>query len=355
MPNQQPAANKIEGSVIMRWHTIRPHRAFTLVELLVVVAIIGVLIALLLPAIQAAREAARRAQCANNLRQLTHAIINYESNQKGFPPMAMSLDQDHFNAFQPGPGGWWTGHSWYSLIAPYIGNDPWASIINLQVSWCHANNNQARRVYLQLHECPSDIGLQQNEWGSSNWGRYLTNYVVNAGNTNYGQRNMPDAAFLGAPFAGVSKTPLSKIVDGTANTLMMSEVVVLKASMPFGGTYAQTTVSEAGQIFTGYNTPNSQIPDGIGHGRFGALPAATAIARFMEQGVPVPVVAGPDGDPFPTYIAARSKHRGGVNATRCDGAVGFYSDTIGENVWRALTTAAGGASGLPAEATSISN
>ena len=84
-------------------HDRRPARAFTLVELLVVIAIIGMLVGLLLPAVQAAREAARRSSCQNNIRQLALAVHSFEGARRHFPP---SMLHTPGTTFQSNNGSW---------------------------------------------------------------------------------------------------------------------------------------------------------------------------------------------------------------------------------------------------------
>jgi prepilin-type N-terminal cleavage/methylation domain-containing protein/prepilin-type processing-associated H-X9-DG protein len=89
-------------------------RGFTLIELMVVIALLGLLMALLLPAIQAARESSRVTACRNNLKQLGIALINYETVHKHFPK---GVEGYFDRVLSPAP---MYGISWWARILPFL-------------------------------------------------------------------------------------------------------------------------------------------------------------------------------------------------------------------------------------------
>jgi len=107
------------------------NQGFTLVELLAVIAIIGVLVGLLLPAVQSAREAARMASCKNNLKQMGTAVHNFHDARKGFPPLATGRESN---------GQAYAGIAFWGLIMPYC--EEMAAVAN--VTWDEAVANDSR-------------------------------------------------------------------------------------------------------------------------------------------------------------------------------------------------------------------
>ncbi len=103
----------------------RLRAGFTLIEMLVVIAIIAVLIGLLLPAIQKAREAAARSQCTNNLKQMGLACHNYHNDWKCLPP-GYTASGPYVNGATDTTPGW----GWGAYLLPYLEQGNLSSAIN---------------------------------------------------------------------------------------------------------------------------------------------------------------------------------------------------------------------------------
>lgn len=126
-----------------------PRRArvgFTLVELLVVIAVIGLLIGLLMPAVQKAREAANRISCANNLKQIGLAMHHYHLDFGKLPPRARLAG--------PADANQSAGATWAVLILPYMEQE------NLYHQWdlnrrYYDQNDDARLTPVRNYFCPT--------------------------------------------------------------------------------------------------------------------------------------------------------------------------------------------------------
>jgi len=124
----------------------------TLVELLVVLALISLLTALLLPAVQQSREAARRMSCSNNLRQIALGLASYEAQFRAFPMGCLECRPPRF---PPPPGFTFKRISWNAFLLPFIEQEPVHARFRFELPFYVRPNQPAAGTPIATFLCPS--------------------------------------------------------------------------------------------------------------------------------------------------------------------------------------------------------
>ena len=284
-------------------------RAFSLIEVLVVIAIIGTLVALLLPAVQASREASRKLQCANNLKQVGLALLNYESSHKVFPPGYVSQFDSSGNDTGPGWG-------WASMILPEMDEKPVHNVIRFDLPIEHAMNG------VRVASIANFLGPSENQrqfWqakrpdGSPICEVAESNYVAMFGTTEPGVDG--DGMFYRN-----SKTALKDITDGASKTIAAGE-----RSHELGRATWVGSVTNAILFAEDDNTQAQGVPE---------VGAGMCLGHAGEGIGP----GGKGGDVNQFY----SQHGDGVNFVFADGHVAFLMASMDYVTYLALATRAGG-------------
>ena len=301
-------------------------RAFTLVELLVVIAIIAILVALLLPAVQAAREAARRVQCNNNLKQIGVAMHNYHSAHGRLPYGASAI-------FDHEPGG-----SWGAFILPYLEQQPAFDQFDFSVAMTHANNAEAIKTVVPVYLCPTDPGSSNpintrhcaripvpevakisyfGSMGPTHMGtcadcpdptpndsNYCCRLSWNFGSQANAGLDVSVGQFPGMICRWPRSIKFSAVRDGLSNTLLVGETIPDHCC--FNGAYVNNfTVTSTAIVL------NLLVPD------------------------------DGSGDDYPVACGFKSMHPGGAHFVMGDGSVHFISESIDYRLYNELGSRAG--------------
>jgi prepilin-type N-terminal cleavage/methylation domain-containing protein/prepilin-type processing-associated H-X9-DG protein len=317
----------------------RRRRAFTLVELLVVVAIISVLVALLLPAVQKVRESANRIRCQNNLHQIGIALhlyhdtlgtlpAGYVFGQRGQPSAPGSgsgsarsnvrpaiFDRPPLVTVTPEYPGW----GWASLLLPYLEQGNLAAGIDYQLPVESPTNLAARITPLSVYTCPSD-----RETGPFTVYNIYNKPLSQAATNSYAACYGAGGLISTQPTAGNglffrnSAFAITDIDDGASYTIAIGERPAVLTQTPWAG------VITGGEVLT---TPGAPVYRSITE-----LAPAMVLARVGRR---------PLNDPLCEPYDFFSPHPGVVQFLFADGSTHGMRTSIDIGIIQALATRAG--------------
>ncbi len=342
-------------------------RAFTLIEMMVVIGIIGILAGLTIPAVQAARESARRAQCTNNLRQMVLGLSSFEAAQGGIPAATFiqpSVLPKYFRTDTP-----------HSLILRHLEQNQIYDAMNFQFPnyyvgeiFSYQVNLTAATQRISTFVCPSD----------PQGGRLVlapTSYRINLGVEQERRVIHPSyqaEAYSDGLFQYRQKLmPLAEVSDGLSNTLAFSEkpigsMVGFGQNPSFGQPpYTDWAPKSGANPFTDWTDAGLgaavTADDWVSVCEALASGGQQNLGSFTDAGVSwtapgarytgFMAVAAPNSPIVDCgeltnngfgMFTVRSYHPGGINAALADGSVRWFTSTTNSKLWRALATPTGG-------------
>lgn len=352
-------------------------RGFTLIELMVVIAIIGLLVAMLLPAAIQVRETARRTHCRFNLKQIGLAMSAYESGSSRFPvPVYASL----WNG-SAGYSGLLTTTVWSLAILPQLDQSSAFNRYDQNLSAFDPANAIAGQTVVPGYLCPSTPRNENtisytNSLAIGTYSQTLPLNLNNAGAIDYISVNAVQNAFIqyltknprataigldgwafggnsvnGSPYLAPNGGRISDIGDGTSNTIMVGELSGRNA-LYYAGNRRQTSsfpLDDAGwqSVWSGgawVDPLNGELSitgrNPNGSGAFGPCTINCSNARSSTPAA----TSGLEwsGNPEQWGAGLYAFHAGGAHVLLCDGSVRFLNARIDNFTLVALVSRQGG-------------
>ena len=303
---------------------------FTLVELLVVVAIVASLVGLLLPAIQAAREAARRMQSLNNLKQIGVGLHLYHETSRCLPPGFRSTTTGSWsggsNDAVPESGPGW---SFFASILPFLEESGVHAMIRQNLPIADPLNQAARESVISTFVDPGDSAprlIDITDSGSPPAAGNTPSVITRAALCSYAGC-LGTRAYEEQPFTGVfhrnSKVRFSEITDGLSKTIGVGERMGRHTRSSWAG------VVPGQELVYAPESPQYRAAEPS----FNWRPAITATLVHVRSSAPS-LQGSPGG-----FIGPG---RAGTQFLNMDGSCRLITSEVAGDVFRALCTRNGG-------------